>query len=165
MPASNELRPPKLNFSKRPPTNQQSGMGMPPIGALKGLLGGGSGGGGGFLSGLSGGGGGGAAGGAGGGAGSGAGGMIASAGPWAALAAVIIGNEMYAEKHGYRSEDPKEHLKDLLTGEVQHQDLEQRWLPKLGIEDDSKTSDFISLMTNLSPLNFSEQWDRLKNIF
>lgn len=100
-----------------------------------------------------------------GGSGSGAGSGMAAAGPWAALAAVIVGNELYARKRGYRSEDKGEYMKDLFSGEVFHQDIEQRFLPKLGIDEGSKTSKAISFLLNPSPVNFGEQWDRLKDIF
>jgi len=102
------------------------------------------------------------------GAGTGTGGMgsaAAAAGPWAALAAIIIGNELMAKKGGYRSEDPKEHMKDILSTEVLNQDIEQRWLPKLGIDEDSKLSKGISLAMNPGSFNFSNTWDRIKDIF
>ena len=78
-------------------------------------------------------GGGGAAGGssaAGGAASSGAGGL-ASAGPWAALAAVILANESNARDNDYRNKDDKKYAQDLLGGAVLEQDLNQRWLPKI----------------------------------
>jgi hypothetical protein len=138
-----------------------------------GMGGGGMGGGGGIMSMFGGGGGGGAGasagasagGGAGASAGSSIGSAAAAAGPWAALAAVIIGNELYARKRGYRAEDKGEHAKDFLRGEVLSQDIEQRYLPKLGIEEGSKTSSAISLIMNPFSLDFDKQWDRLKNIF
>lgn len=55
---------------------------------------------------------------------SGGGGMLAAAGPWAALAAAVIGNEMAAKDAGRRSDDDGEYAKDLLTGKVLEQDLE-----------------------------------------
>lgn len=63
----------------------------------------------------------------GGGAGGGAGGSsgLAAAGPWAALAAAIIGNETYAKKHGYRNSG-SEYWTDLATGKVLGQDIDQR---------------------------------------
>lgn len=96
---------------------------------------GGAGGGGFGLSSIFGGGsaaGGGAAGGssAGGAASSGAGGL-ASAGPWAALAAVILANESNARDNDYRNKDDKKYAQDLLGGAVLEQDLNQRWLPKI----------------------------------
>lgn len=60
----------------------------------------------------------------------GGGSALASAGPWAALAAVIAVNEHNAKKGGYRDEDDKEYAKDLIGGKVLEQDLNQRWLPK-----------------------------------
>jgi len=155
-----------------PPVQQsQPSMGMPPIGMLKGLMGGG-----GAASGTSGiagaelghiaasG-----AGGAGGGAagGSGIGGAAAAGGPWAALAAVIIGNELYASKKGHRSGKAfgKKHIGDIMSTEVFNKDMEKRWLPKLGIKEDTKLSKAISLLSNPGGLNFKKQWGRLKDIF
>ncbi len=66
---------------------------------------------------------------AGGGGGGGFGQAMASAGPWAALAAAIIGNEKYAKDRGYRSTDDKTYAKDLLTGGVLGQDVEKRFNP------------------------------------
>lgn len=65
--------------------------------------------------------------GGGGAAGGGAGGSsgLAAAGPWAALAAAIIGNETYAKKHGYRNSG-SEYWTDLATGKVLGQDIDQR---------------------------------------
>lgn len=103
--------------------------------------------------------------GGGGGATGGFGSAMSAAGPWAALAAIIVGNELYAKKRGYRSEDSTDYIKDLFSGEVFHQDIEQRFLPKLGIDEGSKTSKAISFALNPSPVNFGEQWDRLKDIF
>lgn len=60
--------------------------------------------------------------------GSAAGGMgsaAAAAGPWAALAAIIGVNEY--NMSGYRAEDDKEYAKDLATGKVMSQDINQRW--------------------------------------
>lgn len=67
---------------------------------------------------------------AGGAASSGAGGL-ASAGPWAALAAVILANESNARDNGYRNKDDKKYAQDLLGGAVLEQDLNQRYLPKI----------------------------------
>ena len=108
-------------------------------GGSGGAAGGAGGGGGGFgLSSIFGGGsaaggGAGAAGGssaAGGAASSGAGGL-ASAGLWAALAAVILANESNARDNDYRNKDDKKYAQDLLGGAVLEQDLNQRWLPKI----------------------------------
>lgn len=70
--------------------------------------------------------GGGAAGGAGAGA---AGGGMAAAGPFAALAALIMLNEADSKKRGLRSENQGEYTKDLLTGKVLTQDIEGKWGP------------------------------------
>lgn len=50
--------------------------------------------------------------------------MLASAGPWAALAAVIAGNEINARKEGRRDEDKATHAMDALSGKVLEQDTE-----------------------------------------
>ena len=73
---------------------------------------------------------GGAAGGAGGGA-SGMGSAMAAAGPWAALAAAIIGNETYQNKSGNRPNDAKSYAGELATGKVLERDAE-RYLGKWG---------------------------------
>lgn len=72
---------------------------------------------------------------AGGTAAGGGGSFLASAGPWAALAAAIYANESNARDKGYRDEDDMQYAEDLLTGEVLTQDLEQRFLPKVFGED------------------------------
>lgn len=50
--------------------------------------------------------------------------MLASAGPWAALAAVIAGNEMNARKEGRRDDDKATHAMDAFSGKVLEQDAE-----------------------------------------
>lgn len=97
-----------------------------------------------------------------------AGGMgsaISAAGPWAALAAIIYANESYARDKGYRAEDPMEHGKDILTGDVFYQDVEKRILPKIGIDEGSKESKFISSTLNPMPLDIGRQWEGLKGLF
>lgn len=118
------------------------GQGISPsagIGIAKSFMGGGAGGAGAGAGGAGGAGAGGAA--AGGSAGGssaagGLGGAAAAAGPWAALAAIIGVNEYNAKKGGYRAEDDKEYAKDLATGKVMSQDINQRWAPKLFGKDD-----------------------------
>ena len=61
---------------------------------------------------------------------SGGGSALASAGPWAALAAAIIGNESYAKDHGYRKDD-KYLGQTALEGRALWEDVSQRWGPKL----------------------------------
>jgi len=86
---------------------------------------------------------------AGGGAASGAGGALAAAGPWAALAAIIMINEEDSRKKGLRSENRGERTRDQLTGKVATQDIEGKWGPmldkwtggnfsKLGFQGDAK---------------------------
>ena len=90
-----------------------------------------------------------------------------AAGPWAALAAIIAVNEYNAYKGGYRAEDKGEYAKDLFSGEVFHQDMEQRWLPKLGLEEGSKENKWASVLAN--PLVITadpeKSWKRIKDLF
>jgi hypothetical protein len=83
---------------------------------------------------------------------------MAAAGPWAALAAIIAGNEREARRGGYRDEDDWEYSKDLLGGKVFEQDIEKRWSPYLD-EMDSKlgtnTGDTARMIGNLSTFDFS----------
>jgi hypothetical protein len=84
------------------------------------------------------------------------GGAMASAWP-AALAAAIVGNESHARDNDYRSEDTGEYAKDLLTSAVGNQDIEKRWLPKIGIKEGSDVSKGISYISN--PLGYmDEHW-------
>ena len=103
---------------------------------------------------------------AGGGGGS-MGSAVAAAGPWAALAAVIIGNETWASKTGHRRGKTfgKKHIKDIMSTEVLNQDIEGRILPEIGIDEDTKLSKAISLVGNPISLDFGKTWDRIKDIF
>lgn len=56
--------------------------------------------------------------------GGGGGSMLASAGPWAALAAVILGNESEAKKAGRRDDRPATHAMDAFSGKVLEQDMD-----------------------------------------
>lgn len=145
-------------------------------GASGGGAAGGSGGGGWGLSSMFGGGGSAAGGGAaasGGGAaasgGSAAGGTaasgMASMGPWAALAAVIIANESNARDNDYRSKDDKQYAKDLIGGKVLEQDVNQRWSKKLGGYDDDKTGmiNDMGAAAEFSTFDFSNGWDKIEN--
>lgn len=124
------------------------------------------------IEGLFGSGGGGAAGGgAGSSAGAAAGGesALASAGPWAALAALIAGNEREAKRGGYRDDSDWRYTLDLLFGKVSEQDAYNRWIPKLGddlLGDDgdrfgmqADMGGFFDLLTG----DFSNWWDNMKN--
>lgn len=64
-------------------------------------------------------------------------GSLGAAGPWGALAAIIIGNERWAKNTGYRREGTQ-YWKDLIGGKVAEQDTNQRWVPKIfgGYDDD-----------------------------
>lgn len=84
--------------------------------------------------------------------------------PWAWLAAVVVGNELYANHRGYRR-DGMDYWKDLFSGEVMHQDLEQRFLPKIGVKEGSKTSKVISHLIQPVSADLGQSWDRLKEIF
>lgn len=63
---------------------------------------------------------------------------VAAAGPWAALAAIIAVNEKSARNGGHRR-DGADYAKDLATGKVLSQDVNERWVPKLGGYDNDKT--------------------------
>ena len=64
-----------------------------------------------------------------GGAAGGMGGAMAAAGPWAALAAIIMANEEDSRKKGLRAENRGERTRDQLTGKVVTQDIEGKWGP------------------------------------
>lgn len=63
--------------------------------------------------------------------GSAAGGAMAAAGPWAALAAIIMINEEDSRKKGLRADNRKERTMDQFTGKVATQDIEGKWGPML----------------------------------
>lgn len=85
--------------------------------------------------------------------------------PWAWLAAVIVGNELYSKKRGYRADNTMDWLKDAFSGEVLHQDIEKKFLPKLGVDENSKTSKLISHLIQPVSADLGESWDRVKAIF
>lgn len=92
--------------------------------------------------------------------------MLASVGPWALLAAAIVGNETEARRGGYRAEDDTEYARDLLTGRVVSQDIDQRWGPKLfgSAWEENKggiPADILAL-TDAGAMDFSGAWDHLK---
>ena len=146
------------------------GQGISPsagIGIAKSFMGGGAGGAGAGAGGAGGAGAGGAA--AGGSAGGssaagGLGGAAAAAGPWAALAAIIGVNEYNAKKGGYRAEDDKEYAKDLATGKVMSQDINQRWAPKLfGKDDKMGLGADMKAAGEASHLDLNGTFDNLEN--
>lgn len=57
--------------------------------------------------------------------GSGASSALAAAGPWAALAALIIGNETYQKEHGNRPDDTKDYIGELANGRVLERDAKK----------------------------------------
>lgn len=67
-----------------------------------------------------------------------AGSSVAAAGPWAALAAIIAVNEKSARNGGHRR-DGADYAKDLASGKVLSQDVNERWVPKLGGYENDKT--------------------------
>jgi hypothetical protein len=91
--------------------------------------------------------------------------MASSAGPWAALAAVIIGNETNAAGGGYRK-DGTDYAVDIIDGQVVEQDINQRWLPSIFGEDlkhddygfGADTKAFGEIMT----FDFGNAWDSLQ---
>ena len=142
------------------------GQGISPsagLGIAKSFMGGGASGAGGAAGGGA--AGGGAAGGsAGGSAAGGMGSAAAAAGPWAALAAIIGVNEYNAKKGGYRAEDDKEYAKDLATGKVMSQDINQRWAPKLfGKSDKMGFGADMKAAGEASHLDLNGTFDNLEN--
>ncbi len=100
-----------------------------------------------------------------GGGSAGGGSSVASAGPWAALAAIIMINEYNAVGGGYRSEDKGKYTQDLFSGEVLGQDLEQRWLPKLGLDEGSKENKWASHLIHPISADLGESWESFKDLF
>jgi long-subunit fatty acid transport protein len=90
---------------------------------------------------------------------------VSSAGPWAALAAIIMINEYNAVGGGYRSEDKGKYTQDLFSGEVLGQDLEQRWLPKLGLDEGSKENKWASHLIHPISADLGESWESFKDLF
>ena len=114
------------SMTEQQPVQQSSG-GMDPsmgMGAMQ-AFGGGSGGAAGGAAGTS-------------GSSSAAGSGVAAAGPWAALAAIIAVNEKSARNGGHRR-DGADYAKDLASGKVLSQDVNERWVPKLGGYENDKT--------------------------
>jgi len=95
-----------------------------------------------------------------GGAGGGMGSAIAAGGPYAALAALMIGNEMYAKDKGYRREG-KDYYKDLLSGDVMWQDIGERWSPKLF--GNSRIGGDVEGTSKIMQGNISEGWNKIKD--
>ena len=144
------------------------GQGINPsagIGIAKSFMGGGAAGGSGAGAGGAGAGGAAAGGSAGGSsAAGGLGGAAASAGPWAALAAVIAVNEYNAKKGGFRAENDKEYAKDLATGKVMSQDINGRWAPKLfGSSDKMGLGADMKAAGEASHLDLNGTFDNLEN--
>lgn len=96
------------------------------------------------------------------GGGGGAMGGLAAAGPWAALAAAIIGNETYAKNHGYRRSG-SDYYKDLATGRVLSQDVDNRWAPMLfGKNDRMGLGKDMSFAADLGSFQFGKAFKDLK---
>jgi len=96
------------------------------------------------------------------GSGSGAASGLAAAGPWAALAAAIIGNETYAKNHGYRRSG-SDYYKDLATGRVLSQDVDNRWAPMLfGKNDRMGLGKDMSFAADLGSFQFGKAFKDLK---
>lgn len=94
------------------------------------------------------------------GTGSGASSGLAAAGPWAALAAVIIGNEYGATEAGRRTEGTQ-YAKDLLGGKVISQDAPYYADKAFGDDEFGLGGDAVAGSELLS-LDFSNAWDALK---
>ena len=90
---------------------------------------------------------------------------MSSAGPWAALAAIIVANEYNAKGGGYRSDDDFQYTQDVFSGEVLGQDMEKRWLPKLGLEEGSDENKWISHLIHPVSADLEESWSSFKDLF
>lgn len=94
---------------------------------------------------------------------------LASAGPWAALAALILGNESEAKQGGYRDENDWDYAKDVLFGKVSEQDAYNRWIPKLGDDLFGDEGDRFGMQADMGGFfdlltgDFSNWWDNMKN--
>ena len=141
-----------------PPPQQQSSGGGPPVGMFMNQ---GGGQGGGLFNNLF--SGGSAAGGASGGGGGG-GSSLSGVGPWAALAAVIAGNEREARRGGYRDENDMDYALDLLGGKVLEQDFEKRWSEKLS-DIHPTLGAHGEAAANIATFDFSNAWDDLRRGF
>lgn len=102
--------------------------------------------------------------GAGGSAGGSAGSMMSSAGPWAALAAVIMANEYNADE--FRQDDPVKYAQDIFGGKVLEQDFQKRWLPMM-FGDDLKHDETglggdMAVGADLATLDFGNALEGLK---
>ena len=147
-----ELRQTLLNQQLMQKQQQAGGGGGSPLSMISSMMGNGSGGGGGLSSMFGGGASGGAsnaglnalldgtgsaASGAGGASAGGGGAMSSLASFWPAAVVIAgIANESHAKDKGYRREG-SDYTKDLITGKVLYQDVDQRWAPKLFGEKDS----------------------------
>lgn len=98
-----------------------------------------------------------------GGAGSGGASSLSAAGPWALLAAAIIGNEREGIRQGYRSDNPYDYAKDVLGGKVLEQDVHQRWTPKFFGSDKYGFGADSNMGADLATLDFGNAWKTLKN--
>ena len=84
-------------------------------------------------------------------------------GGWAALAALIIGNEHEAKEGGYRDEDDWDYAQDLIGGKVAAQDMQERWIPKLvGEDDDYGFGGDLDILAELSSHDFSNALEAMK---
>lgn len=87
---------------------------------------------------------------------------LGSLGPWGALAAVIVGNESYAKSNGYRREGT-DYYKDLATGRVLSQDVDNRWSPMLfGKSDRFGLGKDMSFAADLGSFQFGKAWKDLR---
>ncbi len=92
----------------------------------------------------------------------GGGSWLGSAGPWAALAAVVLGNESEGKKGGYRREG-SDYWKDLFGGKVIEQDFNKRWSQKLfGSKDKYGFGSDFEAFGELMTLDFSNFFDKAK---
>ena len=98
----------------------------------------------------------------GGGTAGGGGSSLSGAGPWAALAAVIIGNEYNAEKMGRRPDSESQWARDALTGKVTTYDAPYLSQKVFGKDQFGLGGDIVG-GAELSTGDFSNAWDAFKN--
>lgn len=86
---------------------------------------------------------------------------LSSAGPWAALAAVIIGNEYGAKEGGRRSEDKSKWAKDAISGKVLTQDAPYYAQKAFGKDEFGLGGDMVA-GAELATGDFSNAWEAFK---
>lgn len=99
--------------------------------------------------------------GAAGGSAAGGGSALASAGPWAALAAIVLGNESAQRKTGNRAENDTQYAKDLIGGKVVEQDM-KKYADKWDEDNEWGLNSAMNTIGNASTGDFSNAWKHAK---